>query len=135
MVERPPRILVVDDDLQVRNLLSGILGDEGLSVTAVADGTEATALLDTREFSLVIMDVRLGEGQDGREVIERARLTQPELKSLYISGGTAGLAYNPDLDGFISKPFRKREVIGCVWELHYREPRRRQTEADATDSD
>jgi len=124
MVEGPPRILVVDDDPQVRDLLTGILADEGLSVTAVADGTAATALLDTREFSLVIMDVRLGLGQDGREVIERARLTQPELKSLYISGGTAGLAYNPDLDGFISKPFRKREVIGCVWELHYREPRR-----------
>ena len=72
MVEDSPRILVVDDDPHVRDLLTGILADEGLSVTAVADGTEATTLLDTRKFSLVIMDVRLGMGQDGREVIERA---------------------------------------------------------------
>jgi two-component system OmpR family response regulator len=124
-------ILIVDDDRGVRDGLVEIFSDEGFPVTAIADGPGALALIGTRDFSLVVMDVRLGTGQDGREIMQRARAARPALKALYISGATAGLAFDPDLDGFVSKPFRPREIVGCVWELLCREPRRRQAETIA----
>jgi len=140
MTEGQFQILVVDDDPGMRDLLCGILSDEGFPVTAVADEPAAMEKIATGAFSLVIMDIRLAQGQDGRAIVQWARKTQPTLKSLYISGGPGGLPFDPDLDGFISKPFKPREVIGCVWELYYRGPRRgldrqEQTEETAVGQD
>jgi DNA-binding response OmpR family regulator len=118
------RILVVDDDPGISELLCDILGEEGFATVGVADEPAAMAQLATGAYSLVIMDIRLAAGEDGRAIVQLARRTQPLLKSLYISGGPGGLPFDADLDGFISKPFKPRDVIGCVWELCYREPRR-----------
>jgi CheY-like chemotaxis protein len=127
---RPP-ILVVDDDPEVRKVLNAILAEEGFPAAAAGDEAAAMQLIETQRFPLVIMDIRLAAGQDGRAIIQLARRSQPGLKTLYISGGPGGLPFDPDLDGFISKPFKPREVIGCVWELYYREPRRGPSHADA----
>jgi len=117
-------ILVVDDDPAMRELLSGILQDQGFPVTAVADERSAMGEIGTGRFSLVVMDIRLADGEDGRAIVQWARNSQPTLKSLYVSGLPGGLPFDPDLDGFIGKPFQSREIVGCVWELYYREPRR-----------
>jgi two-component system OmpR family response regulator len=125
MSECRPRLLVVDDDPDVREVLNAVFVDEGFLVAAAGDESAAMSLIETQAFPLVIMDIRLAAGQDGRAIVQWARRSQPDLKTLYISGGPGGLPFDPDLDGFISKPFKPREVIGCVWELYYREPRRK----------
>ena len=120
MTKGCPQILIVDDEEGVREAASAILADEGFPVTAVATASEALTLLASGKFSLVIMDVRLAGGQNGLEVVRQARLAQPGLKSLYISGGASALRFDPILDGFVRKPFYRIELIGCLWELYSR---------------
>jgi CheY-like chemotaxis protein len=59
----------------------------------------------------------LPEGLDGVELVIYARARSPELKSLFISGYSDPVMDDPDRDDFVTKPFRPRELLGCVYEL------------------
>ena len=66
------RILVVEDEEIVRDSLRDWLTDAGYQVEAVEDGEKALATLNSREFSLIIVDLRL-PGNDGLEVLRQAK--------------------------------------------------------------
>lgn len=81
-----PRILVVDDDPQVRSLLGAILEREGYEVSTVGDGQEAVTAYESDPFDLVITDLVMPE-KEGIETFNELRTFDPDVKVVAISGG------------------------------------------------
>ncbi|MBV8889794.1 MAG: response regulator [Alphaproteobacteria bacterium] len=131
MIRFPPRVLVVDDEEQIRELIGVMLMAEGCLVSAAADGAAALRLIEAQPFDLLIMDVRLPPPIDGIETVQRARARRPELKSLYISGRRWPACVDTQQDDFVGKPFMVREFVGCVWELLQRDAPEKQAQPDA----
>ncbi len=77
-------ILIAEDEDGVRDSLSQVLQEEGYEVVATADGAAAIAALGTREFDLVISDLRM-PGKDGLEVLRHARETAPQTLVLIMT--------------------------------------------------
>ena len=104
-------ILVVDDDPQVRAIVSEILGDFGHAVLAASGGIDALRLLDeTPDIDLVITDVRMPD-ISGLELAARARRMRHDLKVILISGYFLGQDTGIRV---LHKPFRMTELQAAV---------------------
>jgi len=80
-------VLVVDDEATVRMLVVEALGELGYATIAAADGAEGLGILRSgRPVDLLVTDVGLPGGMNGRQLAEAARLVRPELKVLFITG-------------------------------------------------
>src|SRR5947209_611255 len=86
---RPARILVADDDPQVRKLFARKLRSAGYSVTEAKTGDETLATLRHSRFRLVVLDLDM-PGTDGFEVLKTARTEWPHLRVLVVSGFMKG---------------------------------------------
>jgi DNA-binding response OmpR family regulator len=117
MLKRRPRVLIIDDDDDVRSLIEATLSKAGIDVASAADGAVAIDMLECEGFDLMITDLWLRSEIDGIETVRRARARHPELRSLFISGCADPAVDDPELDDFVSKPFNLVELLGCVWEL------------------
>lgn len=78
-------VLIVDDEKGIRNSVRGILEDAGFEIEAVPNGEEALELIQTREFSVVLLDIWL-PGIDGLETLARIRQIAPDCVVIMISG-------------------------------------------------
>jgi two-component system phosphate regulon response regulator PhoB len=116
VVSRDARILVVDDDPQLRSLLLLVLEAEGYPVILASDVASAVAELERGEVDLVVLDVSLGV-DDGRLVLARIR-ESGDLPVILISGrgDTADrvLGLRLGADDFLSKPFSPVELAARV---------------------
>jgi len=79
------RILVVDDDPDIRQTLADVLSYEGHIVEVARDGLEAQRLLQQVLFEIVLCDVRM-PGKDGMELLDWAKKTKPEVEFIMLSG-------------------------------------------------
>lgn len=125
IVRGTERILVVEDDPLVREYTASALSSFGYEVAAVPDGAAARSIIDIDgKFELLLCDVILGGGMNGREVSEAARSVLPNLKVLYMTGYTdAVIVHHGRLDPgvrLLMKPFsrvelavRVREALDC----------------------
>jgi DNA-binding response OmpR family regulator len=120
-LSRAVQILVVDDEIEVRDLVRSVLSREGFAVSEAADGSTALKLIESGSFDLLITDIGLPPPLDGLEMVRRARAHSRELKSLFISGKCQPAWDDAERDDFVSKPFKSRDLVGCVWELLTRE--------------
>jgi len=84
------RLILVEDDPQVRGMLSETLQQEGYEVVEAANGKEAVAIYRQKPADLVITDIIMPE-QDGVETIHALRREFPEVKVIAISGGSANI--------------------------------------------
>jgi signal transduction histidine kinase len=112
--ERPQRrLLVVDDDLDLRSSLVGLLLGEGYEVASCEDGREGLEMLRTLPApDLLILDLRL-PGMDGWELRVRQR-ADPALASipvLVVSADRSAQAAAIDADGYLAKPFAAAELL------------------------
>lgn len=117
------KILVIDDDEQMRVLLRQVMEWAGHEVVEAADGREGTRLQRQHRADLVITDLIMPE-QEGLETITALRRDYPGLKIIAISGGgrIGPEAYLPaarelGADRVFSKPFDVRELAETVREL------------------
>jgi DNA-binding NtrC family response regulator len=86
------QILVIDDDAGFRKLLETILAGEGYAVTTAASRAGAELLLESKQFHLVVTDLKLPDG-DGIDVLRRAKEIAPETPVIMITAfGTVGSA-------------------------------------------
>jgi DNA-binding response OmpR family regulator len=116
-------ILVIDGDERARTLIEQTLAEQGFTVTVVGDGDSALRRIEAKPFALVVAEIRLPGSLDGVTTLEYARAQQPGLKCLFTSEFAPAHSWNNvDLDDFIAKPFRRRELVGCVFELMQRDP-------------
>jgi PAS domain S-box-containing protein len=80
-------VLVVDDEPTIRMLVSEILSDSGYSVIEAPDGPTGLRLLESNtRIDLLITDIGLPGGMNGRQVADAARVSRPDLKVLFITG-------------------------------------------------
>ena len=109
-------ILIVDDEADIRSLISGILSDEGYETRDAADADAALDAIRARRPSLMLLDIWLeGSRMDGMEILQRVRTDHPDLPVIMISGhGTVEMAVNAIKIGafdFIEKPFKSDRLI------------------------
>ncbi len=117
MLERPPSVLVVEDEESIRTAIVEILNDEGFDVASTDSGWRALDIVEAKKFDLMVTDIGLPDGLNGIELAQCARTRRPALKCLFISGQRPEFVDDPERDDFVGKPFRQRELLGCIWEL------------------
>ena len=73
---------------------------------------------ETHSVDLAVVDIRLPGGLGGPETVRRAKVKHPGLKVIFISGAEPPPGCcDSDRNDFVTKPFLKRELLGCVFEL------------------
>ena len=112
-------ILIVDDERDIRELVAGVLSDEGYECRTAGDSTSALAAVDARRPSLVLLDVWLhGSQMDGLEVLDEIKKREPELPVIIFSGhgniDTAVSAVSRGAMDFIEKPFEAEKLLLLV---------------------
>lgn len=112
-------ILIVDDERDIRDLVAGVLSDEGYECRTAGDSTSALKAVDERRPSLVLLDVWLhGSPMDGLEVLDEIKKREPELPVLIFSGhgniDTAVSAVSRGAVDFIEKPFEAEKLLLLV---------------------
>ncbi|GMR04397.1 MAG: sigma-54 dependent transcriptional regulator [Thermodesulfobacteriota bacterium] len=110
-------ILVVDDERDIRDALTGVLADEGYHVTTAATAEEALDALRTTAPDLILLDIWL-PGMDGMEALERIKASQSSMQIIMISGHanieTAVKATKLGAYDFIEKPISLDKFILTV---------------------
>ncbi len=109
-------ILVVDDEADIRELVSGILQDEGHAVRVAADSDAALAAIRDRKPSLLVLDIWMqGGGLDGLELLDLVKELDPDLPVVMISGHgnieTAVSALKRGAYDFLEKPFKSDRLL------------------------
>lgn len=112
-------ILIVDDEEDIRELVAGVLEDEGYETRSAAGAETALDALAARRPSLVLLDVWLqGSRLDGLEVLEEIKKRDPTIPVLMISGhgniDTAVAAIRKGATDFIEKPFEADRLLHLV---------------------
>jgi len=103
-------LLIVDDEPTIRMLLADVLGEAGYKTLTATDGPTATKIIESgAQFDLLITDVGLPGGMNGRHIADFARVTWPELKVLFITGYVENAAVHdgqlePGME-LLTKPF------------------------------
>jgi two-component system nitrogen regulation response regulator NtrX len=115
----PVDILVVDDETDICDLVSGILTDEGYEARSVTDGVSAIESIKERQPGLVILDVWLGDGsRDGLKILETINKDHPYVPVVMMSGHstveTAVSAIKMGAYDFIEKPFQSDRLLLIV---------------------
>jgi excisionase family DNA binding protein len=112
-----PRVLVVDDEPGVRELLTRTLALAEYDVEVSADGRNALDRMRQESYDLLIADLRM-PGLDGFTVIREARRRQADLPVIIITGhsseSAAIEAVNLGVPGYLTKPFRARQVLDAA---------------------
>src|SRR5437868_2510754 len=115
MTDSEPHLLVVDDDLRLRELLRRYLSDSGFRVTGVADAAEARAQLASFAFDLVVLDVMM-PGESGLALTRSLRGDpEPHVPVLLLTAMAEpedrvnGLEHGAD--DYLVKPFEPRELV------------------------
>ncbi|MBM3504720.1 MAG: sigma-54-dependent Fis family transcriptional regulator [Alphaproteobacteria bacterium] len=109
-------ILIVDDEADIRDLVSGLLADEGYHVRTAANSRETIAAVEDRVPNLLVLDVWLeGSELDGLELLDVVHASFPEVPVLVISGHgnieTAVTAIKQGAYDFIEKPFTADRLL------------------------
>ncbi|HVM37337.1 MAG TPA: sigma-54 dependent transcriptional regulator [Sphingomicrobium sp.] len=112
-------VLVVDDEADIRELVSGVLEDEGYAVRTAGDSTSALEAIDERRPSMVLLDVWLqGSQLDGLQLLQEVKRRDASLPVLLISGhgnlDTAVAAVREGAVDFIEKPFEAERLLYLV---------------------
>jgi two-component system OmpR family response regulator/two-component system alkaline phosphatase synthesis response regulator PhoP len=130
-----PRVLVVEDEAHIRELIQLHLGLEGLDIEAVADGHEALARANSQSFDLIILDLML-PGVDGISICRAVRREGPnqDVPILMLTArreeSDKVLGLESGADDYLAKPFGIRELVARARAL-LRRPRRSQLQAEA----
>ena len=112
-------VLVVDDEEDIRDLVSGVLEDEGYAVRSAADSSSALEAIKDRRPALLWLDVWLqGSRLDGLQLLQEVKRQDPSLPVLMISGhgnlDTAVAAVREGAVDFIEKPFEAGHLLHLV---------------------
>ena len=126
-------ILIVDDEPDIRELISGVLEDDGYETRVAADSDSALAAVKERKPSLVLLDVWLrGSRLDGLELLTEIKRIDPRLPVIVISGhgniDTAVAAISQGAVDFIEKPFEAEHLMHLVARATETESLRRENE-------
>ncbi|TET64100.1 response regulator [Candidatus Bathyarchaeota archaeon] len=113
------RILIVDDDENIRKVLTTILYDEGYAVDSVGTAKKAIAKTEKKFYNLALIDIRLPD-MEGINLLTKMKVTTPKMRKLIITGyptlQNAVEAVNRGADAYIIKPFDIKKVLNTIKE-------------------
>ncbi|MDZ4361797.1 PAS domain S-box protein [Brevundimonas sp.] len=115
-------VLIIDDEETVRMLIAEVLGDAGYNVIEAPDGPSGLDILRSdRRIDLLVSDVGLPGGMNGRQVADAARVSRPDLKVLFITGYAENAAVGngllaPGME-VLTKPFVMGDLAAKVHDL------------------
>lgn len=112
--QNSPKILVVDDNPEIREIIRILLSGEGCIVSEAADGASALEALDKQPFDLILLDIMM-PGMDGYETCGRIR-KRSNAPILFLSARTTDsdklLGFSSGGDDYLEKPFSYPELLG-----------------------
>jgi len=112
------RILVVDDEPQIREMLSEYLGHHGFETVTAGDSQETLRLVEKSKVDVVVLDIGLAE-EDGLKLLEKLKAEHPELRVIMLTG----MGFVEDLlteaqqkgaDGYVSKVLPLDELLHAI---------------------
>jgi len=116
-MDKATRILIVDDDENIRKVLLAILEDKGYTVESAGTATEAVEKSKRKFYNLALIDIRLPD-MEGIELLTKMRDTTPKMRKIIITGyptlQNAVDAVNKGADAYIVKPFDVENVLNAI---------------------
>ena len=126
MAELKTRILVVDDDQRLRDLLVRYLGEQKFEVRAVRDAPEMDKYLARERYDLLVLDLML-PGEDGLAICRRLRAAggSPAIIMLTAKGDEVDRIVGLEMgaDDYLPKPFNPRELVARIHAVLRRKPK------------
>ncbi|MCW5603549.1 MAG: two-component system response regulator OmpR [Burkholderiales bacterium] len=125
MTEIKTKILVVDDDARLRELLNRYLTEQGYSVRAVANGNDMNRQLARERYDLMVLDLML-PGEDGLSICRRLRGGEEKMPIIMLTAKgddvdrIVGLEVGAD--DYLPKPFNPRELVARIQAVLRRQP-------------
>jgi DNA-binding response OmpR family regulator/DNA-binding SARP family transcriptional activator len=117
MTEQTVRILILEDDEQLRSVLKQVLESEGYEVTVSGAADGAIQAARESAYDLVVADIRM-EGKDGLEALETIKHDQPDVRSLVITGYSTEAdsirAIRLGVNDYLTKPFRLDKFLDSI---------------------
>ncbi len=113
-MNRSPHILVVEDDREIRTMVSRLLQKQGYRVTASEDGRSMDKALGAANVDLMLLDIMLPGGEDGLSICRRVRASSSvPIIMLTAAGDTTARVVGLEMgaDDYISKPFDPQELV------------------------
>ena len=113
------RILIIDDDENVRKILEMTLKANGYTVDTAKDGKEAIEKSNRNFYNLALVDIRLPD-MEGTALLTAMRETTPKMVKIIVTGypslDNTIEAVNKNADGYIVKPFKTEQLLSMIQE-------------------
>ena len=126
MVERTPKILIVDDDPRLRDLLRRYLGENGFNVLVSENGEAMKRLWVREHFDVLILDLMM-PGEDGLAILKRLRAEKDMTPVIMLTARGEDVDHILGLelcaDDYLGKPFNPRELLARIHAVLRRRPR------------
>ena len=111
-------ILVVDDESQIRELLSLYLRKQGYDVSTASSSAETLSCLSTQPINLVVLDIGLAQ-EDGLRLLEHLKASHPEVRVIMLTGmgfveDLLQEAHDKGADGYVSKVLPLDELLIAI---------------------
>ncbi len=117
MTTAQTKVLLLDDDLRLRDLLERYLAEQGMAVRAVADARALDAALERDRYDVLVLDWML-PGEDGLSICRRLQSTHPELPIVMLTAKSDEIdrivGLEMGADDYLSKPFNPRELVARI---------------------
>jgi DNA-binding NtrC family response regulator len=112
--QKRARILIIDDDENIRKVLLTILEDEGYTTEAVETAKKGIEKSQSTFYNLALIDVRLPD-MEGIELLTKLRETKPKMRKIIVTGyptlQNAVAAVNKGADAYVMKPFDVEKIL------------------------
>jgi len=116
---QPPRILIVEDDTNIRETLNTILQQRGYVTDTAKNGQEAIQKTKTKFFNLALLDIKLPD-MEGTKLLTTIHETLPKMTKIMITGypslENAVEALNQGADAYIIKPVKPEQLLTLIKE-------------------
>lgn len=118
-MDKSARILIIDDDENIRKVLQTILEDEGYTVDTADTAKKGIERTEKNFYNLALIDVRLPD-MEGIELLTKLRDTKPKIRKVIVTGyptlQNAVAAVNKGADGYVMKPFDVEKILATIKE-------------------
>ncbi len=118
-MDRNAKVLIVDDDENIRNTMKAILEDEGYTVDLASSGNEAVQKTQKVAYNIALLDIRLPD-MEGVELLKLMKDTTPRTRKIMVTGypsmQNAITALNKNADAYLIKPVNIEKLLNTVKE-------------------
>jgi two-component system cell cycle response regulator len=137
LIENKPKILIVEDDENIRKTLSNILQQQGYKTDTAKSGREAEQKTEANFYNLALLDIKLPD-MEGTQLLAKLHKTTPKMVKIMVTGypslENAMEALNKGADAYVTKPVKPAKLLALIEEkLEKQQQDEKMTENKVTD--